>query len=191
MPQIEEIRKAKEIGLKGADGYRKYIWVLCEQCGKGRWNRVRGGKPANKICNPCLWGNIRSNQGNKSRMWRGGKINQQGYVGIFVKPDDFFFPMAVKKGGTAYYIPEHRLVMAKHLGRCLQHWELVHHKNGNKADNRIVNLELVIRGQHSREHSKGYKAGFEKGLRDGKDKVIREQQERIKYLESELYGKRT
>lgn len=39
-------------------------------------------------------------------------------------------------------IREHTLVMSEFIGRALLNHEEVHHKNGNRADNRIENLEL-------------------------------------------------
>ena len=55
-------------------------------------------------------------------------------------------------------IKQHRRIMEEFLGRRLEPNEVVHHKNGNKTDNRIENLEVIDRGKHSAYHRKKEKA---------------------------------
>jgi len=77
-------------------------------------------------------------RGEESTAWKGGRRKRvDGYIHIYA-PDN---PMAGKRG----YILEHRLVMSGHLGRALKPYpfEIVHHKNGIRDDNRIENLEIV------------------------------------------------
>lgn len=66
-----------------------------------------------------------------------------GYFRIFLRPTDPLVAMA----GKGRWVLEHRLVMARHLGRPLQSYEQVHHINGDRGDNRIENLQLRM-GSH-------------------------------------------
>lgn len=174
------------------------IWSACVNCGKERWVRRYKGQPLSSRCLSCSKKGILSpmygRSGSLNPNWKGGwrelaesNPNWKGgsyigfdqYIYVRVYPDNFFFPMADKRG----YIREHRLVMAKHLGRCLQPWEIVHHKNGVKADNRIANLDLSSNGSHSSSHSKGYRDGFQKGYEDGKKQAMKELTQGVKSAE--------
>jgi hypothetical protein len=72
-------------------------------------------------------------------------VDAQGYVQIYVPLEER--PLGCE---TRSNLPEHRIVMAKQIGRHLLPSETVHHKNGNKQDNQPKNLELW-----SRKHAPG------------------------------------
>lgn len=46
----------------------------------------------------------------------------------------------------------HRYIMECYLGRKLNSNEIVHHKDGNKLNNSIDNLELCTRSEHIKKH---------------------------------------
>lgn len=47
----------------------------------------------------------------------------------------------------------HRAAMEGHLGRKLKGDEVVHHKDGNKLNNRLCNLQVMTASEHARLHA--------------------------------------
>lgn len=70
--------------------------------------------------------------------YKGGSLSAQGYRQIYV---------------NGKQVLEHRYIMEQHLKRKLLSTEIVHHRNENKIDNDIKNLELTTRRQHILMHN--------------------------------------
>ncbi|KKL22265.1 hypothetical protein LCGC14_2437160 [marine sediment metagenome] len=181
MPEFGDIRLFPHCGLRGAN---KRTWTACLDCGTGRWAQWVGGISVSKRCQSCANKLSRTGtRGSDNGNWKGGRPRDGGgYILVRLYPDDMYYEMAALN----HYVREHRLVMAAHEGRCLESWEMVHHKNGIRDDNRLENLELTTNRDHQLSHSKGYRAGYQQGLSDGRDKQIVELRLQIKKLESEL-----
>ncbi len=136
MPKIDETRIYYNLSDVAKNHQRKEVWQACRICGKERWVRIGNNQPMHTACRACSLGEL---------TWRGGRhISSGGYFWIRLHPSDLFYPMVPKSG----YVLEHRLVIAKSLGRCLKPWEIVHHKNGVKTDNRRENLQLTTIRHH-------------------------------------------
>ena len=78
-------------------------------------------------------------KGQDSPNWKGGRqTTKDGYTIIWLSRNES--------------ILEHRLVMEQHLGRKLNRSEVVHHINGNNADNRLANLQLTTFAEELKRH---------------------------------------
>lgn len=84
-------------------------------------------------------------KGQENPSWRGGQyFDADGYICELAHGH----PFARGKG----YVRQHRLVMERVLGRYLTESEVVHHKDGDKANNHPSNLELFSKNSDHLRH---------------------------------------
>jgi len=79
-------------------------------------------------------------------------VNAEGYRRVIIDETDPYYCMGALRGKPNHSgrtVLEHRLVLARKLGRPLLDHETVHHKDGNKLNNHPDNLELRV-GNHGR-----------------------------------------
>lgn len=130
---------------------RKLTNRTCPQCGA----TFRPKAATSKYCSrKCAWANNGGRNSKEGPIWW---KNPRGYIEGRVWVD-----------GNRVYIKQHRWIMEGIIGRPLQSWEDVHHRNGVKDDNRPENLELVPHGTHSQitNSQRSYKRGYKLNLSD-------------------------
>jgi len=143
-----ETKRGYEIGKTSS---LEYVKRICIKCGREDW--VASVKYVQHkfrdVCRKCYLSSYNKRENNNN--WHGGRlVGRGGYVQVLISKDNPYFSMTTRRNRSksSGYVLEHRLIMAQYLHRCLLAWEVVHHKNGIRTDNRLDNLEL-IKGKHN------------------------------------------
>ena len=134
-----------------------FVQLICPICGKERWIR-KGLAKYHATLNCCSCANRIKTKflpGSDHIMWKNGRDITGRYIrlrisGLNEYDKSLAIPMAINTKEPR--ISEHRLVMARKLGRPLKRHEIVRHLNGNKHDNRPKNLELGSAYDNTHDH---------------------------------------
>lgn len=66
-------------------------------------------------------------------------------------------PLHPKARGTSGYVAEHVLIIEEHLGRYLFDNEVVHHRDRNRSNNTLGNLQVMTQSEHAKIHAQAPK----------------------------------
>lgn len=142
-PKAGDLATAKSIGRLGR---AIHIWEACPMCGHERWIK-RNAKGT--CCQTCMHPPTQTGESNSRRNRTKRTVTKSG-IRLYITPEHPYFAMAHRCATRSYAVLEHRLIMAEHLGRCLEPWEVVHHIDGNNRNNELSNLLLL---PHQAMHS--------------------------------------
>ena len=78
--------------------------------------------------------------------WKDGIVHSGGYIHIY-KPDHYFC-------NSRGYVKEHRLKYEEYHNCCLLKWAIIHHRNGDRMDQKNENLEVMTQNKHMSLHMK-------------------------------------
>ena len=134
------------------------MWLCRCDCGNESVQagiNLRQGKT--KSCGCSLKGRQLNRLGRYSKeahhAWKGGRSpDKKGYIKLSTSMvrelyPDAVMPYIIQKRSRQKPMYEHRAAMSHYLKRALHEDETIHHKNGDRSDNRIENLELRA-GKH-------------------------------------------
>lgn len=147
MLAIGERKHGREIGKKPPRNL--FELVECPICKETRWVMVVCGEPYARLCRTCNNKIMMGDQlGQNNNRWNGGKCRvSRGYIYTYAP----HHPYAHRHR----YVLEHRLVMEKAIGRYLLPTEVVHHRDGDLANNELSNLYLFNgQGEHCGFHNR-------------------------------------
>jgi len=85
-------------------------------------------------------------------------------------------------------VREHRYIMEQYLGRRLEPTEVVHHRNGDKQDNRLENLELTSVSEHTIIHNTGSKRSDSTKKSISVFRQLSAELKRLQAINTELYA---
>lgn len=126
----------------------------CEYCGKEVYVKKSRQKEFRFCSRSCHGKAILGTPENQSKIKRHYGKDHHNYKGGYIRKDGYKF---ISIEGKQVY--EHRYLMEKHLGRKLTFDETIHHKDGNKLNNKLNNLELLSRSEHTKQNHCKYWLG--------------------------------
>jgi len=123
----------------------------CEECSASFAPARKEQRYCSKSCASVKKGKMRTGQktGPRKGWVYSSWIDRDGYVIRYAALHPFC--------GGRRIIKEHVMVMEIGIGRRISSLEVVHHENGDRRDNRIENLRLMTRSEHSKLHGSNWK----------------------------------